>query len=326
MKGPTCSVIIVSWNRRTDLEAALGSVWRQDGAESFEVLVLDNGSTDGTVEWLRSLGPKVRAFGFDTNRGSAVARNAAIRLANSSRVCFLDSDAILLDSNTIAACLAELERGDVRAVACRIWFDAEKTRPFCFGGYITPDGHFWGRRTHSETEDPHFLSTCFAVWEKSLLEELRGFDPWYFWGIEDLDLALRAYHASLRGERTGSTRFRIVEGVHVHHNMSSAGRQIHPQDFARIFNRLERQRLYQVLAYGGLLEFFRVLLRQPFRMARVERDAWEQPLSLRQRFDCLARFPLIRLLNLPRDIIQTRRDHLRSTDLPRPISDSPAKG
>lgn len=316
---PLCSVVIATWNRRKEVQAALDSVFAQTIAPRLEVIVVDNASEDSTVSWLQEeYGRPIRLLRFAKNMGGSHARNAAVRLAQSRYVCFLDSDAVLLSPEVIQTCLEYISaHPEIRAVAAPVWFDRQKTKGFCLGGHVTPDGHFDGRRTRShQSEDPMFLSTCFSVWEKGLIEELRGFDPWYFWGIEDLDLGLRAWHNARRGRARGATRFHVVEGVDVLHEMASNGRHYDFRDFNAVFKALEWQRLYLVLSYGGVTEFFRVMFRTPFRIARMERDGWEKKLSFAELWRALAAYPLRHLLALPWDIINTRRDHLARAPVP----------
>lgn len=321
MTTPLCTIVLVSWNRRSELADALDSIFRQTIADRLEVIVIDNGSSDGTREWLLADARPIRLYGFARNMGASHARNAGIKLASAPHVCFLDSDAVLIENDVIERCLAALAQNPaIRAVACDIWLDREMTQPFAFGGYITPDGHFCGPRTRTERADPHFLSTCFAVWERQLLLELGGFDPWYFWGIEDMDLALRAYHRSRRGETNGATRFLIVPGVNVWHNMSGNGRHYSPRDADAVFHAYERQRLYLVRAYGGLGEMIKVLIRTPFRLRRVEQMAWERPLTWVQRLQLTVLYPALRLLMLPAEIVAAKRRRSSETPMPRVLS------
>ncbi len=276
------------------------------------------------MEWLRDVYPHpVRLYQFARNEGASHGRNAGIRLASAPHLCFLDSDAVILSPDAVERSLAALKaHPEIRAVGASIWFDRERTRAFCLGGYITPEGHFHQKRTHSETQDPHFISTCFAVWEKALLEELRGFDPWYFWGIEDMDLSLRASARARRGERVAATRFLIVEDVHVLHEMASGGRHYQPNNFAAAFDAYERQRLYLVLAYGGLLEFLRVLLTSPFRLQRIQRDVWQTRLNMRQKLWSLVVYPLLRVVRLPLDLLLSARNHLAQCPKPQAVTRS----
>lgn len=318
-QDPDCSVVLVTWNRLEELKVALASIDRQTIRDRVEVLVVDNGSTDGTVEWLRAQGgPAVRVLCFARNQGACHGRNAGIRAARAPFVCFLDSDAEIQTDDALERCLARLARSRpaVRAVSGLIWHDRERTYPFSKGVYCTPEGHYAGAWTRSRTDDPHALSTCFSVWEKSLLEELGGFDPWYFWGVEDIDLALRAYHRALRGEARGASRYEILEEVHILHEMSRKGRHYQWDDFERAFHAIERQRLHLVLAYGGVGEFFRAWGRSFRNRHRITALAWERRLPKRLWLWLLVLYPLNRLARMPFDLRAIRRDHLASAPQP----------
>ena len=84
------SVIIPTFNRRRLLQYALESVLRQTFTD-YEVLVVDDGSTDETKEYLATLGDRVRVF-TQSNQGPGAARNLAIKHANGHYLAFLDSD------------------------------------------------------------------------------------------------------------------------------------------------------------------------------------------------------------------------------------------
>ncbi|MBX3727967.1 MAG: glycosyltransferase [Candidatus Sumerlaeia bacterium] len=321
---PSCSIVIVTWNRRKELEPLLESVFAQTIADRLEVIVVDNASTDGTVAWLReAYAGRVRVFAYAENRGACDGRNAGIRAASAPYVCFLDSDAEILSPDAIERCLEHLDANPgTDAVAAPIWFDRAKTNPFLLGGYVTPDGHYHGISCRSRDDEPMLLSTCFAVWRKATLKEVRGFDPWYFWGIEDMDLGLRTYHRRKRHD-PGAQPFRIVRGVDVLHEMSTAGRHHDPRSFEQTFVRYERQRLYMVLSYGGLGQFLRVAARGPFRIRRMA-DAWEHVLTRRQRWQAAVWFPLLRLLALPKNLLDVRRNHLARTTMPVEVTDQSA--
>lgn len=87
---PEVSVIIPTYNRRAILPRALDSVLAQDGV-IFEVMVADDGSTDGTEEMVRKEYPQVNYFRQE-NQGPSAARNRAIERARGKWIAFLDSD------------------------------------------------------------------------------------------------------------------------------------------------------------------------------------------------------------------------------------------
>ncbi len=84
------SVIIPSYDRGATLERSLGSVLAQR-TPSREIIVVDDGSTDGTGDWVRTRFPQVRYIRQD-NQGVSSARNRGIRAARAEWLAFLDSD------------------------------------------------------------------------------------------------------------------------------------------------------------------------------------------------------------------------------------------
>lgn len=84
------SVIIPTYNREMLLREALGSVFAQTCTD-YEVIVVDDGSTDGTTEYARSLGDRIRLL-QQPNRGPGAARNRGAAAAQGTYLAFLDSD------------------------------------------------------------------------------------------------------------------------------------------------------------------------------------------------------------------------------------------
>src|SRR5262249_534017 len=84
------SIVIPTYNRMRFLPSALKSVWRQK-FQDFEVIVVDDGSTDETPIYLSSLDRKVRYI-RQANRGPGAARNVGTQAATGDYVAFLDSD------------------------------------------------------------------------------------------------------------------------------------------------------------------------------------------------------------------------------------------
>jgi glycosyltransferase involved in cell wall biosynthesis len=89
---PLVSVVIPTYNRERTLRRAVESVFRQT-CQDFEIIVVDDGSADGTLQLLRSFpDQRVRILQHPTNRGAAAARNRGIAAAKGTYVAFLDSD------------------------------------------------------------------------------------------------------------------------------------------------------------------------------------------------------------------------------------------
>jgi len=94
IKTPLVSVIIPTYNRAWILKEAVDSVLTQEFG-NFELIVVDDGSTDATAELLAAYGDRVRVL-RQTNRGVSAARNAGLAAARGKLIAFLDSDDIWL--------------------------------------------------------------------------------------------------------------------------------------------------------------------------------------------------------------------------------------
>lgn len=105
--APLISVIIPTYNRRVILEKSLKALARQTlPADQYEIILIDDGSTDGTKEMVASLEmPCSLTYRYQERRGPAAARNHGIRLAQAELIVFIDSD-IVVTEEFLAAHLA----------------------------------------------------------------------------------------------------------------------------------------------------------------------------------------------------------------------------
>ncbi|MEW6367777.1 MAG: glycosyltransferase family 2 protein [Acidobacteriota bacterium] len=114
------SVITVTFNRQDDLRRALRSVMRQTGV-AFEVIVADNGSTDGTPQMLQDEFPAVRVLPMGANTGMR-AHNAGICAARADILFFLDNDMVLVEDDLLARVYSYFTNdSQLGAAACRVW-------------------------------------------------------------------------------------------------------------------------------------------------------------------------------------------------------------
>jgi len=94
MQAPALSVVIAVYNRPVTIQQALQSALDQDYAGRYEVIVIDDGSTDSTPEVLAAYGQRVHII-RQQHLGRSAARNAGVRYSSANLVAFLDSDAYL---------------------------------------------------------------------------------------------------------------------------------------------------------------------------------------------------------------------------------------
>lgn len=182
---PTLSVLIPAWDAAASIEAALASVLEERGI-ALEVLVIDDGSTDGTPDVVAAVAtrdPRVTLVRVDGNEGVSAARNRGLALARSEWLAFLDADDRLLPGG-VAALLRPTADPAVRAVVGqRVWTDGERT--WLSPVYDIPDIRDPGRK--SIATHPGLLSyasTTGKAFHRSLVKGLRfegrvlGDQPW----------------------------------------------------------------------------------------------------------------------------------------------------
>lgn len=289
------SVIIVSWNRREDLDVALASVRRQD-YPNFEIIVVDNGSTDGTVEMLRSgkHGPLV-LYRAAENLGASVARNIGLRLAKGSLVAFMDSDAEALGADTLTRLARRMaEDTNVGAIAPAIYLDTERKDPWFLGGYYIRGLYCDQLKAKSEWRDPEFLSTCFSLWDGDLVRRLGGFDVALPYGFEDNDLSWRVQRAGRRLE--------VEPSLAVRHHLSSAARIRPESDAWNHFRYDERARHRIQIKRLGLWGYLKEEAWQWSAAGRKQRYYiyLNSPFTRRQRLRLFAGATLAALATWPR--------------------------
>src|SRR5580704_14522143 len=117
-EGPDVSVIIVNWNRVDETLKGIGYLRFQDDVW-YEIVVVDNGSTDGSVERLKCE-RGITFVGLRSNVGPCEARNIGIENASGRFIFFLDSDAIL-SKRKLARLVERMDRDPtIGILACRI--------------------------------------------------------------------------------------------------------------------------------------------------------------------------------------------------------------
>jgi GT2 family glycosyltransferase len=194
------SVVIPTHNRRASLRACLAAALAQELDGGYEVIVVDDASTDGTADMLAAEFPAVRVLRQAANRGPAAARNRGIQAARGAFVAFTDDDC-RVPPGWLAALLAALERHP-RAAGAGGWQappdELVRRNPVARVEY---DQHFrrWGPAAQREQvggyEVPAF-GTNNAAYRRAALLELGGFDEGFPAAAgEDADLNYRLAQA-----------------------------------------------------------------------------------------------------------------------------------
>jgi len=228
---PKVAVVIVNWNRRELLLEALASCFLSNWT-NLDVIVVDNGSSDGSVEAVREAFPETVLIVNEHNLGFARGSNQGFARAVSDGadyVLFLNNDATL-DSNAIPAMVQLLgERPESGAVAPYIFYHDRRDVIWYGGGIVA----FWrGRIAHRhirrkfvlvehQPAETDYLTGCVFMARIAALEPFKGFDTSLGLYSEDVDLSLK-----LRRE---GWRLWVTPEAQAYHRVSaSAGGELSP--------------------------------------------------------------------------------------------------
>jgi GT2 family glycosyltransferase len=188
------SIVVSTYNCRDQLAALLTDLAAQDGA--FEIVVVDDGSTDGTAEMLDGLAhPRPVRVLRQHHQGLAVARNRAARAARGRVLLFLDPD-LRLAPGLVAAHLRHYRGGPLLAVQGRTVQDPATLRStFMRAYYLLPD---LTPRRRGDLSYAHVAARNFSV-AREAFAAVGGFDEAFRgYGFEDLDFAYRLKRAGVR--------------------------------------------------------------------------------------------------------------------------------
>jgi len=207
IQTPLISVVILSHNKLPYTRTCVGSLLGTDYPH-WELVIIDNGSDDGSVEWLRQFrdeaaeaGAEVKLICNDSNIGCSTSRNQGIDAASGELIAFCDNDVALRNRNWLRKMGSFLlDNPDAGMIGPKIIYPFAPFNIQCAGGGVTPSGkiQFMGRG--ESRDDPRFnarrevqclISACCLA-KKAVIAEAGGFDeifnPVEF---EDIDLCYK---------------------------------------------------------------------------------------------------------------------------------------
>lgn len=203
------AVVLVNWNGVADTLETLASLDRADAGLDLRPIVVDNGSTDGSVERLRSERPHLEVVETGENLGFAGGNEAGIRRALADPevrwVLLLNTD-VAVDPGFLPPLVAACADPEVGAAGPKIFYFDPPDRLWAAGGRLRvretvteewgrgePDGPRW-----DVPRDVTYLTTCCLLIPRDALERVGPLDPAYFINVDDADWCRRALDAGYR--------------------------------------------------------------------------------------------------------------------------------
>jgi GT2 family glycosyltransferase len=280
-------VVVVTWNRRDLLRSCLHSLKLQQWKKRFDVIVVDNGSDDGSPEMaLREFAGNsvfhLKLIRNESNRGFCAANNQGFAASESDLIALLNNDAEA-DPQWLASLTSAFEsRPDVGMAASKILVYEDPRRIDKVGHLIYLDGQNRGRGSgqldrgqFDQVEEVLWPDGCAAMYRRSMLDQIGGFDEDFFAYADDAELGLRARIA-------GWKCLYIPQAVVRHHRGATLG--------VRSSRRLELIERNRVLLAAKLFPWSLLWLNGFYFLMRLAAGFWA---ALRNRGE-VGRYPGVR--------------------------------
>ncbi len=208
------SVVIICWNDLKVISNCLQSIFAGIRSTDFEVIISDNGSTDGSPEFIRQHYPTVRVIENRANLGFAKGNNVGITASRGEYVLILNPDTIVHDGTLDKLVEFADRHPEAGAFGCRVlnpdgsyqesarpfpsirghWLAALYLRPLAYlSDAFIPDVYTGWKGDTEKVVD--WQSGCCVMFRGKLLKELGGFDEQFFYHYEEVDLCRRIRNA-----------------------------------------------------------------------------------------------------------------------------------
>lgn len=245
------SVIIISYNTKELTLSCLSSVYQQTQEIPYEVIVVDNDSSDGSASAIAEGYPDVNLIASNENLGFALANNLAAEVAQGEYLLLLNPDTVVLD-NAIQRLLTFARRHpDNRIYGGRTLYADNSLNPtscwkqptlwslFCYAtGLISIlrrnaffDPESYGHWQRDSVREVDIVTGCFLMIEKESWDKLGGFDSEFFMYGEDADLCLRA-------KKKGARPIMTPDATIVHYG--GASEKVRANKMIRLFRAKEQ--------------------------------------------------------------------------------------
>lgn len=204
------SIIIVSWNTSQITCECIQSIYEQTSELAYEIVVVDNASSDHSVEMVKTNFPEVILIENADNRGFAAANNQGMVVAQGRYVLLLNSDTIVLDKAIEKVVDFADTHPEAAVVGCRVLNPDKLLQPTCFRYpsilymilsttylyKIFPKNKFFGREgmtwwDRSDTREVDVVTGCFMLVRHEALEQVGMMDEQFFMYGEETDWCYR---------------------------------------------------------------------------------------------------------------------------------------
>ncbi len=191
MSAPKVSIIIVNYNGKELLQKCLDSLLKVN-YDNFEIILVDNNSTDGTVEFITKNYPSLVIIKLDSNKGFAEPNNVAAKISKGKYLLFLNNDTVVTP-NFISEMVKVMEI-DKKIAICQSLLLKPDGSVDSSGDFIDHLGVVYNSKTKiDEIREVSSARGASMLVRSDIFEKLDGFDQKFFITFEDVDLCWRSW-------------------------------------------------------------------------------------------------------------------------------------
>jgi len=191
MSAPKVSIIIVNYNGKELLQKCLDSLLKVN-YDNFEIILVDNNSTDGSVEFITKNYPSLIIIKLDSNKGFAEPNNVAAKISKGKYLLFLNNDTVVTP-NFISEMVKVMET-DKKIAICQSLLLKPDGSVDSSGDFIDHLGVVYNSKTKiDEIREVSSARGASMLVRSDIFEKLDGFDQKFFVTFEDVDLCWRSW-------------------------------------------------------------------------------------------------------------------------------------
>lgn len=197
------SIIIVNYNGKHFLKDCFESIALHCSSMDFEIIVVDNNSTDGSQKYIKEQFPQVVLLDMNNNLGFGKANNTGVNQSKGENILLLNNDTILLDN--LGEVIKEIEKEEIGIIGVKM-LNGYKTYTPSVGKFPKPldliqlsnlnesRKEFINGSFMSKSYEVDWVSGSFMLMKRKDWDKINGFDEDYFMYVEDVDLCKRMHN------------------------------------------------------------------------------------------------------------------------------------
>lgn len=195
---PSVAIVIVNWNGRAITDECLRSL-QTLSYPNFKIILVDNGSTDGSVSYFREQYPEVEVISLKTNTGFTGGNNVGIQQALSERfdyILLLNNDTIVTEAHFLSVMVDACENDSQTGMACpTIYYDEPKGKVWYAGGWLNlwrGWGHYYQIPNDKKPTETGYTTGCCLLAKADTINDIGLLKEAYFLSVEDVEWSMRA--------------------------------------------------------------------------------------------------------------------------------------